>query len=187
MSKNLLPINLAMETKDYTAVKLLAEHGVNLNTRGTDSQPIVCVNTYLNSQSQSLTIYNDGYTVLELAIQHRKKSLIKLLLAKGADPYLPRKFGYYLYNYPPTDPSYKGLYEKSSGNVVYVFKERHPETNAVKELITASDLEILAIFAGMGVDFNKSLYFGESTPLQFAHHLKNKEVMQFLLDHGAKI
>jgi ankyrin repeat protein len=176
-------INQAMEAKDYEAVKLLIEHGADLNTRGKKTS-ISCVLPMMQWDKTNIRdLFSEGETVLEVAIKRRKKSLIKQLLSAGADPYTNRRIGYILYDSPPKDKFYFGLREKSTGNRV---DEVNQQINAMYEIVNAGDLEILTIFAETGIDFNKQC-LPYDKPLKIAHQLKNKEVMQFLLDHGAEI
>lgn len=177
-------INQAMEVKDYEAVNLLIEHGANLHTRGSRTSITCIVPTPPLDKTNVRELSNEGKTVLEIAIERRKKSLIKQLLSKGADPYSKRQISYILYDAPSKDKSYNGPYEQSTRNRV---DYAHGSTSAMYELLKTGDLELLSIFAEAGINFNKPYLDNGTTPLQLACALKNKELMQFLLDHGAKI
>lgn len=113
---------------------------------------------------------NAGQTVLESAIEKNKKSLTRYLLKNGANPYLFR-----MRRLPPQP------------NIMY------NETTAVFDIIRAGKVDYLELLVDVGIDFNKVCvkYYPDQQfslkPLQLAIHLENKEVIQFLVDHGAKI
>ncbi len=178
-------INKAMEEKDYEAVNFLIEHGVDLDTREAYSAFVYAYVDNGKEHVQGMT--QIGQSTLELAIEHGKKSLIKKLLSKGANPYLKRNVKCITRNAQrKVNPGYT-YYEKSTGKAL---EYGSFITTAVYNVIMTENLELLTIFAEAGVDFNQvCVEEGNSsyTPLLLAIELKNKKIAQFLLDNGAKI
>ena len=189
------PINQAIDAKDYDAVQLLIDNNANLNTRGpqTRIEYLLRIDPFKTATTKKMAT-NEGKTVLETAVEHRKKSIISFLLKKGADPYSLRTIECFLHNKPDNSPSFVGPVEEHTRNRVDL---ANYQITSIYYLIKTSDLEILSIFASAGVDFNQICMYDKGdiffrantpyTPLQVASLLQNKEVIQFLLDHGAKI
>lgn len=177
-------INRAMVEKDYEAVNLLIEHGVDLDTRARFVKE-----KYVNvRENKEFEVHHIGQSVLELAVEHGKKSLIKKLLSKGANPYLTRNLGYIALNEQGKGNPSCLYYESKTGKTA---EKGDFNTTALYDVIMTENLELLAIFAEAGVNFNKACFnkakVENFTPLQIAIQLKNKKIIQFLIDHGAKI
>ncbi len=170
-------LNAALYSGDIDAVKLLIEHGANINSR-----PLVGCCGYLNGYSGCPQIVVE--TALEVAIEMRDKELIKYLLSHGANPHLERRMQVYIIER-----------DQKSFNQIIKYENISGFGTAVYLAIRTEDLELLSLMIGMGTDINKICRkeyvesqneWGGLTPLQVAAKLKLKKVVEFLLSKGAR-
>jgi len=171
------PLNKAMEAGDYNAVIILLEYGVNLNTRGPDTSERWWAHGETN-MSAIRRLDNKRQTALEFAIERGEKELVKMLLAKGADPYVPRVIYYTFGAVGPADG--KRPRDKQGREIIYT----NQTTTAMYDAIVTGRLDILEKFVECRVDLNKPCLNGKTKPLEVA--LSNKEVAIYLIAHGAK-
>lgn len=157
-------LNQAMQAEDIDAVKLLIDHGADINTRSPKQ-----IYSYARK-----TVYNEGQTVLEIAIEKRDATLIKYFLKNGANPHLKRYMEIYVISVDPMRP----------GDVLKC-EPAYPCT-AVYEAIRSGDVKILSTLVEGGANVNTSCV-GERTPIQAAITLNRTNMVEFLLSKGAKI
>jgi ankyrin repeat protein len=161
-------LNLAMEARDIEAVKLLIDHGVDINTRPPGK-------TY--SYGKRMSPYNQGQTVLEIAVERGDKSLLEYFLKKGANPHLTRFVALYIHSIDPNG-TIKGELVNHTCTAVY-------------DAIRSGHIEILSILLEGGASINEPCLISERreerTPIQAAILLNRKNMVEFLLSKGAKI
>jgi uncharacterized protein len=156
-----------MDHLDY--IKLLIDKGANVNARicGVQSSPTECkgdtTETRTNFTMQWL--YEDGATAFLRAAQSGDVTLMKLLLAHGADPKIP------------TAHNDTALAVASGiGWVEGVTFEWSP----------AESLEAVKMCLDLGIDINAQDDQGR-TALHGAAHKGRTDVIQLLVDHGANL
>jgi ankyrin repeat protein len=139
-------------------IKALLDAGADVNARATDSTE---TRTIFTMQ----WLYEDGATPLLRAAQSGDVELMKLLLAKGADPKIATN-----YNVTPLAAA-AGI-----GWVEGVTYEWSP----------ASNVEAVKLLLDLGLDVNAADADGR-TALHGAAHKGRNDVVQLLVDHGAKL
>ena len=139
-------------------IKALLDAGADVNARAKDSTE---TRTIFTMQ----WLYEDGATPLLRAAQSGDVELMKLLLAKGADPKIATN-----YNVTPLAAA-AGI-----GWVEGVTYEWSP----------ASNVEAVKMLLDLGLDVNAADADGR-TALHGAAHKGRNEVVQLLVDHGAKL
>ncbi len=160
-------LNLAMQEKDYFAVFLFIEYGVEINSR------FESIGEYL---THNLLRIGAGKTVLELAIGLDEVALVDYFLLNKADPTSTRQF-----------------YEVVQGSS---FKTNYI-TTAVYDAILHDRLDIMTLFVQYGADLNKMCYERQDyksskpnliqTPLQAAIAHGRKDIVALLLSAGIEL
>jgi ankyrin repeat protein len=156
-----------MQAKDYFAVVMFIEYGVEINSR------FESIGEYL---THNLLRIGTGKTVLELAIEFDEVSLVEYFLSNKADPTNTRQF-----------------YEVVQGSN---FKTNYI-TTAVYDAILHDRLDILTLFVQSGADLNKMCYERQDyksfkpnltqTPLQAAIAHGRKDIVALLLSAGIEL
>src|SRR5205085_5939900 len=139
-------------------IELLLEHGADPNARAKD-------NTLTRTIFTMQWFFEDGCTPFVRAAQSSDTELMQLLLDWGADPFIPTAFG-------DTALTAAG----GIGWVEGVTYERSPKEN----------FEAIKMLVYLGLDVNAANRDGR-TPLMGAALKGRNEVVQFLVDHGAKL
>jgi ankyrin repeat protein len=156
-----------MDHLDY--IKLLVDHGANVNARicGTQSSPKECkgdtTETRTNFTMQWL--YEDGATPFLRAAQSGDVTLMKYLLAHGADPKIPTAHN----DTALAVASGIGWVE----GVTYEWSEKE-------------NIEAVRMCLDAGIDVNAVDTEGR-TALHGAAHKGRTQVIQMLVDHGANL
>jgi ankyrin repeat protein len=150
-------------------IQRLLDHGADVNVRvcGTSSTPTECrgdsTETRTNFTMQWL--YEEGATPFLRAAQSGDVKLMKLLLAHGADPGIPTA-----HNVTPLAVAAGiGWVE----GVTYEWSEKE-------------SIEAVKMLLDLGLDPNATSDEGRA-PLHGAAHKGRNEVVQMLVDHGAKL
>jgi ankyrin repeat protein len=150
-------------------IKLLLDKGANVNARicGTQSTPDKCVgdSTETRTNFTMQWLYEDGATPFLRAAQSGDVTLMKLLLARGADPKIKTS-----YNVTALSVA-SGI-----GWVEGVTFEWSPEQN----------LEAIRMCLDLGLDVNAADDEGR-TALHGAAHKGRNAAVQLLVDHGADL
>jgi ankyrin repeat protein len=136
----------------------LLEHGADPNRPAKD-------NTLTRTIFTMQWFFEDGCTPFVRAAQSSDTALMQLLLDWGADPFIPTAFG-------DTALTAAG----GIGWVEGVTYERSPQAN----------LEAIKLLVSLGLDVNAANHDGR-TALMGAAIKGRDEVVQFLVDHGAKL
>jgi ankyrin repeat protein len=139
-------------------IKLLLEHGADPNTRAKD-------NTLTRTIFTMQWFYEEGCTPFVRAAQSSDTELMQLLLDWGADPFIPTAFG-------DTALTASG----GIGWVEGVTYERSPKEN----------FEAIRMLVYLGLDVNAANRDGRTALMGAAIKGRN-DVVQFLVDHGAKL
>jgi ankyrin repeat protein len=139
-------------------IKILLDHGADPNLRAKD-------NTLTRTIFTMQWFFEAGATPFVRAAQSGDVELMKLLLARGADPRIPTDFG----DTALTAASGIGWVE----GVTY--------EHSVKE-----NIEAIRLLLDLGLDPNSANKDGR-TPLMGAALKGRNEVVQLLVDHGAKL
>lgn|GEM_PF-5764167 len=165
-------LNRAMEEKDYFAVFILVEYGIDIDSRfeSVEEQKKLFLLT-INSEGQEIymttCIEGEGKTVLESAIESGEISLVEYFLLNKADPTHPRKVCSYSCGYPDSKSDYYN-------------------TTAIYDAIMLDRLDVLLLFAHHGADFNKAC-IGSYTPIQLAISEGKRDIVAFLISIGVDI
>jgi uncharacterized protein len=150
-------------------IKLLIDKGANVNARvcGTQSTPRKCVgdSTETRNNFTMQWLYEDGATPFLRAAQSGDVTLMKLLLAHGADPKIAT-------SYQVTALSVAA----GIGWVEGVTFEWSPEAN----------IEAMKLCIDLGIDVNAADAEGR-TALHGAAHKGRNAAVQLLVDHGANL
>jgi ankyrin repeat protein len=150
-------------------IKLLLNHGANVNARicGVDSTPQKCKgdSTETRTVFTMQWLYEDGATPFLRAAQSGDVTLMKLLLEHGADPKIPTANG----DTALTVASGIGWVE----GVTYEWSE-------------AENLEAVKMCLDLGLD-PRAVDGDGRTALHGAAHKGRNDVVQLLVDHGAKL
>lgn len=159
--------NPDMDHLDF--IKMLIDKGANVNARicGKASTPKACKGDSTETRTifTMQWLYEDGATPFLRAAQSGDVTLMKLLLAHGADPKIP------------TAHNVTALAAASGiGWVEGVTYEWSPEEN----------LEAVKMCLDLGIDPNMADEDGR-TALHGAAHKGRDKVIQALVDHGAKL
>ncbi len=139
-------------------IKLLLEHGADPNARAKD-------NTLTRTIFTMQWFYEDGCTPFVRAAQSSDTELMQLLLDWGADPFIPTAFG-------DTALTAAG----GIGWVEGVTYERSAKEN----------LEAVKMLVYLGLDVNAANHDGRTALMGAALKGRN-DVVQFLVDHGARL
>jgi uncharacterized protein len=139
-------------------IKVLLQHGADPNARAKD-------NTLTRTIFTMQWFYEEGCTPFVRAAQSSDTELMQLLLDWGADPFIPTAFG-------DTALTAAG----GIGWVEGVTYERSPKEN----------FEAVKMLVYLGLDVNAANRDGR-TPLMGAAIKGRNDVVQFLVDHGAKL
>jgi ankyrin repeat protein len=139
-------------------IRLLLEHGADPNGRAKD-------NTLTRTIFTMQWFYEDGCTPFVRAAQSSDTELMQLLLDWGADPFIATEFG-------DTALTAAG----GIGWVEGVTYERSAKEN----------LEAVKMLVYLGIDVNGANRDGRTALMGAALKGRN-EVVQFLVDHGAKL
>jgi uncharacterized protein len=139
-------------------IKVLLEHGADPNARAKD-------NTLTRTIFTMQWFYEEGCTPFVRAAQSSDTVLMQLLLDWGADPFLPTAFG-------DTALTAAG----GIGWVEGVTYERSPREN----------FEAIKMLVYLGLDVNAANRDGRTALMGAAIKGRN-DVVQFLVDHGAKL
>jgi ankyrin repeat protein len=152
---------------DY--IKLLLAKGANVNARicGAASTPSTCVgdSTETRNNFTMQWLFEDGATPFLRAAQSGDVALMKLLLARGADPKI-----YTAHNVTPL---------AVSSGIGWV-------EGVTFEWSEAETLEAVKMCLDLGIDPNVADDEGR-TALHGAAHKGRTDVIQLLVDHGAKL
>lgn len=161
-------LNLAMCAKDYFAVFMFIEYGVEINSR---------FDVVVEKLTDDLLKIGTGQTVLEMAIEFDEISLVEYFLFKKADPTNMRTFHESFQGYGRIKDDYS--------------------TSAVYDAIICNRLDMIILFAYYGADLNKICYkvtnpkssklILTQTPLQAAIAHKRRDMVAFFLSIGIEI
>jgi len=143
---------------DFEFIKTLLAHGANVNARVKDSTETRTIFTHQ-------WLYEDGATAFLRAAQSSDIPLLRLLLDHGADPGIATR--------NKTTPL---MVAAGIGWVEGVTNERSRKEN----------LETVKLLLELGADVNAADADGR-TALHGAAHKGRNEVVQVLVDHGAKL
>jgi len=150
-------------------IKLLLAHGANVNARvcGVDSTPTQCKGDSTETRTIFVMqwLYEDGATPFLRAAQSGDVTLMKLLLQHGADPKIAT-----------TNGDTALMVAAGIGWVEGVTFEWSPQEN----------LEAVKLCLDLGLDPNAVDGDGR-TALHGAAHKGRNDVVQLLVDHGAKL
>jgi len=160
-----------MDHLDY--IKLLIDKGANVNARvcGAKSTAAQCVGDSTETRTifTMQWLYEDGATPFWRASQSADIDLMKLLLAHGADPKL-------------------GTSGAQGGNVspLAVAAGIGWVEGVTFEWSEKANVEAVKMLLDLGLDPNRADSDGR-TPLHGAAHKGRNDVVQLLVDHGAKL
>lgn len=156
-----------MDHMEY--IKLLLNHGADVNARvcGVQSTPEKCAgdNTETRTNFTMQWLFEDGATPFLRAAQSGDVALMKLLLARGADPRIPTSNNDTALSVAAGIGWVEGVTYEWSG---------------------AETLEAVKMLLDLGLDPNVRDGDGRE-PLHGAAHKGRNDVVQLLADHGAKI
>lgn len=152
------PLNAAMESEDYGSVQILIENGADINSRG-------------KFQKINDTLYCDGMTILEKAVEMGNIDLVEYFLLNKADPLNKRQCTFVnkqTLSYPPCI---------------------NFETTAMHDAIQAGHLDMVMLFDRYGADLNAICYSknGRFTPLQVSLMYGQKEIAAYLISRDVLI
>lgn len=159
-------LNLAMHAKDYFAVFMFIEYGIDINSRRE------CLGENLSDNKFRI---GQGKTILESAIGDSEIALVEYFLLKGADPTIKRNY-------------YEGI-QGFNTKTNYV-------TTAVHDVIVQNRLDVMDLFVEYGFDLSKICYEIDSppskkpykmTPIQVAIFHNRREMVALLLSAGVEI
>jgi ankyrin repeat protein len=150
-------------------IKLLLDHGANVNARvcGAQSTPAACKGDSTETRTifTMQWLYEDGATAFWRAAQSGDTALMKLLLAKGADPKIPTA-----HNVTPL---------AVAAGIGWV-------EGITFEWSGAENLEAVKMCLDAGIDPNVADDEGR-TALHGAAHKGRNDVVKLLVEHGAKL
>jgi ankyrin repeat protein len=146
------------DTDHLDYIKFLLEHGADPNLRCKD-------NTLTRTIFTMQWFFESGATPFVRAAQSGDVELMKVLLAHGADPKLPTDFG---------DTALS-----AAAGIGWV-------EGVTYEHSAAENLEAIKFLLDLGLDPNAANKDGR-TPLMGAALKGRSDVVQFLVDHGAKL
>ena len=162
------PVRAAdMDHLEY--IKLLLDKGADVNARvcGVKSTPTVCSGDSTETRTifTNQWLYEDGATAFVRAAQSGDVTLMKLLLARGADPKIPN--------------AHNVTALATASGIGWV-------EGITFEWSEAEDLEAVKLCLDLGIDVNAVDSDGR-TALHGAAHKGRVPVIQALVDHGAKL
>jgi hypothetical protein len=159
-------LNQAMDARDFSAVRVLVDHGVDINSRDNRCK-----------EQGSIAVGSDvilgvwqGKTVLETAIALQNYDLIEFFLLHKASPHVTRSMAHTYRN----------------GTAWW-------DVTALYDAINIRDFECLEMLFSHGADVNATCYTSrhsgcmqeKKAPLRIAVDCSDPELVEWLLDHGA--
>jgi ankyrin repeat protein len=156
------PSEIENKLTSLDLIQALLAHGANVNAQLKKMQPY---RTKLDRGDD--TMLGTGTTPLERAAKAGDAEVIEALLAKGADPKIPTKFG----NTPVMAAAGLGTKE---------------EDTTGRKKTEAEAIASIKLCLGAGADVNTADNQGQ-TALHGAAQKGWDQVVQFLVDHGAKL
>ena len=151
-----------MDHLDY--IRILLDHGADVNARVAEGNP-KSHSTLTRTIFTMQWFFEEGATAFVRAAQSGDVALMKLLLARGADPKIPTTFG---------DDALSAAV--GIGWVEGVTHEMSPKET----------LEAVRLLLDLGLDPN-STNRDARTPLMGAAHKGRSDVIQLLVDRGARL
>jgi ankyrin repeat protein len=145
-------------------IKILLDHGANANARVAEGNP-KSHSTLTRTIFTMQWFFEEGATPFVRAAQSGDLTLMKLLLASGADPKIPTTFG---------DDALS-----AAAGIGWVEGVTH-------EMSAKETLEAVRLLLDLGLDPN-STNRDARTPLMGAAHKGRADVIQLLVDRGAKL
>jgi ankyrin repeat protein len=188
-SKNLLEI--AMDMNDIDATMLLVQYGADVNIKDESGYGILLKTIWLASQ-KCMGNVNDR--------ENAKKwvDIAKEMVVQGASIYdsSPNNIPFFAaidFAKYSGDKSLVQLFIKQGANVNMVQKTKNGQLDLSTPLLQAiwhGDLSMVQLLISSGADINKKIVIDHAgkirTPLNFALDANKPEIVQYLLQHGAK-
>jgi ankyrin repeat protein len=179
------PLELAIDSKQFSAARLLIENGADINTQSyynyqpfryrnnTQSYMSKLVNVDLN------TIRFERMTPLHRAVSHNNISMVDYLLSKGAKTDIDAHFGGFALDFALFLNYYDiaDLLVKNKARSLYA-------DLYLNEAIEAKDLRKTGLLLNIGANIKRKDY-NDNTPLHTASKAGYIQIIKLLLTHGA--
>lgn len=171
-------LDLSLSLKDICSAGLLVERGVDINVKS-------------NDESSLTKVIRIAYT--ERSIDWAE--LAKKMVHKGADIHRAENndcplLGAVCLAHLTGNRSLLELFLEKGININLVKRFHGKEqSTALLQAISNRDLPLVKFLVESGADVNKSINYGRSeirTPLKYSLSLGQPEIVQYLLQHGAK-